>query len=99
MDSGTVVDAVGDLGIEVPKRIVGQGGKVDDGVKSGEVSFGCIPDVASHLGGLRQGRTKSAVPVVVSVHTDHVNAPFLERGDHHGADETPVTSDQNPHGS
>ena len=92
-----MVDVVGELGVEVAQRIVGKGRQVDDGVESVDVSDLDVADVSFDYGHVSERAAERAVPIEVGVQSDHLDAGSLEEGHHDRADETFVTSDENPH--
>jgi len=89
-----VVDVVGDLRVQVPERVVGDGGQVNDRVEAAQVLDADVADVhpqGRHRGGLRPER---AALVQRAVQADDLVSSLYQTRDEHGSDIAvgPVTS-------
>jgi hypothetical protein len=98
VDGAVRVDRVRGRGVQVPDRVVREGGQVDDRVEAGDVVGAGVADVAGPL--LVAGRDRPEVAPVVppGVEADDLVAGPLEERDHHGAEVTPVAGHEYPHG-
>ena len=97
LDRGPLVDVVGELGIEVAEWIVRQRGEVDDGVDALEIGRLDVADVPADLGDLGERAGEAALPVVVGVHPDDLDAVCEQHRDQHRSDVSLVPSDQYAH--
>ena len=77
-----MVDLVGELGVEVAERIVGQAGEMDDGVEADEVGVLDVADVlADRRDVIRRAEpvAEGAPLVKVAVEAGHVMAALAEQ--------------------
>jgi hypothetical protein len=89
-----VVDLEGELGLERPERVVGQGGKVDDGVEAAKRLDGHVAQIHRHCGWVVGRRPEHAVREVPVVQSDDLVARRAQNRHHHGAEVTLMAGDQ-----
>src|SRR4029450_6920224 len=62
-----VIDVVGDVWVEVPQRVVGEGSEVHDGIEAFEVAWLSITEIELQLWNIVDPRCKRALPEQVAV--------------------------------
>ena len=92
-----MVDVVGQLGVEVAQRVVGQGREVDDGVEAREV--GGLDGANVLLEGTDgfPPVPKSGTPVQIGVQADDLMARLDHHGRHDRPDVAPATGQKELH--
>jgi hypothetical protein len=92
-----VVDLVGDVGVEVPDRVVAHRGQVDHRVEAGEVRGLDVAHVPVNRLDLRLDRPEPAIGEQVVVQADDLVVGALQAGDEDRADVSAMTGDQDAH--
>jgi hypothetical protein len=98
IDRRVQVDVVGEVGVEIAERIVGQCAEVDHGVEPAQLIRRDVAQVEIERGDLVGRRPEVAVVEVAGVEPDHVEPCLAQHGDELDADVPSVTGDQNTHG-
>ena len=85
------------IGVQIAERIIGERGQMHHGVEPVQIAGFYVTDVFLHAGYDGEAITERAVLVQIRVHADDVVSVPNEHGDHHGADVTLVSGDQDAH--
>ncbi len=95
-----LVDVVGELGIELPHRVVGETGEVDHSVDAVEVFQLDVANVAQDLpvGGDVALARRDAILEIADVESGHPMAALLGEARQDRADVALIAGDQNVHG-
>ena len=94
-----MINAVGDIGIEIAQGIIGQGGKVNDGIETFQVFRVGVPHIFLNMRHLSNGPAggKRAICIEVAVKADDFMARSEQHRHHSGADVTQMSSHKHAH--
>jgi len=96
-DRGVEVDVVGEVGVEIAQRIVGQRAEVDDRVEAAQVIGGDVAEIDVEGGDLVGRGPEVAVVEVAGVEADDLDALPAKQRNELDADVTAMTRDQRAH--